>query len=114
VERIAKDKARLHLETRGGSDSLSQVLLVKWWRQFSHEASHFRTVVPFVRLTQGGFGGTTFYAGSWTLVNTHEVATVSGVAAAYRLGAAYPFAEDALALDQFRTYLSVAHGTAYK
>ena len=93
---------------------LAQVLLVKWWRQFSHEASHFRSVVPFVRLAQGSGGGTTFYAGSWTLVNTHEIATVSGLAAAYRLGAKYPFADDKLAADQFKQYLSVSHGASYR
>ena len=94
--------------------TVRQILLVKWWRQFSHEASHFRSVVPFVRLAQGSGGGTTFYAGSWTLVNTHEVATVSGLAAAYRLGAKYPFAGDALAADQFTQYLSVSHGVSYR
>ena len=31
----------------------AKVLLVKWWRQFSHEVSHFLRVVPFVRLIQG-------------------------------------------------------------
>ena len=70
--------------------------------------------MPFVRLAQGSGGGTTFFAGSWTLVNTHEVATVSGLAAAYRLGATYPFAGDALAADQFKQYLSVSHGVAYR
>jgi len=31
----------------------AKVLLVKWWRQFSHEVSHFSRVVPFIRLIQG-------------------------------------------------------------
>ncbi len=94
VDRIARDK----------------ILLVKWWRQFSHEVSHFRRVVPFVRLAQGGGRGSTFFAGAWTLVNTHEVATISGLAAAYRLGAEYPFADDASAARGFDQYLSIAHG----
>lgn len=95
-----------------GALDKTKTLLVKWWRQFSHEASHFRRVVPFVRFIQGGVGGTTLFAGSWTLVNTHEVATISGLAAAHRLGADYPFAHDKLAAEQFATYLSVAHGGA--
>lgn len=86
-----------------------KIVLKKWWRQFSHEASHFRNVVPFVFMIQGSGNGTTFYAGSWTLVNTHEIATISGLAAAYRLGAAYPFGDDLLAASQFDTYLALAH-----
>ncbi len=35
---------------------------------------------------------------------------VSGLAAAERLGAAYPFPEDPLAAKQFDTYLGVCHG----
>ena len=85
------------------------MLLVKWWRQFSHEASHFRSVVPFVRLAQSR---STLFAGAWTLVNTHEVAVVSGLAAAQRLGADYPFADDALAAAQFDMYLRLAHGAS--
>jgi predicted NAD/FAD-binding protein len=89
-----------------------KILLTKWWRQFSHEASHFTWVVPFVRAIQGAKKGTTFYAGSWTLVNTHEIACVSGLAAAYRLGAKYPFDHDKLAASQFDSYLGIAHGAS--
>ena len=107
MDRIAKDK----------------VLLVKWWRQFSHEVSHFRRVVPFVRFTHAAPRGprrggsraappATLFAGSWTLVNTHEVAVMSGLAAAHRLGAPYPFADDADAAAGFDQYLSLAHGVS--
>jgi hypothetical protein len=92
----------------------TKVLLVKWWRAFSHEVSHFRRVVPFVRFIQGSGGGTTLYAGSWCLVNTHEVAVISGLAAAYQLGADYPFADDALATSQFKSFLSLAHGRSMR
>jgi hypothetical protein len=34
----------------------------------------------------------------------------TGLAAAERLGAPYPFAHDQLATQQFDTYLSLAHG----
>jgi len=51
--------------------------------------------------------------GSWTLVNMHEMACVSGVAAAYRLGATYvPF--DDFASDFFKKYLWISHGVRYK
>lgn len=35
---------------------------------------------------------------------------MSGLAAAERLGATYPFPDDPLAAKQFDTYLAVAHG----
>ena len=71
--------------------------------------------MPFARLLQGGGGkkgGATFFAGAYTLANTQEVAVMSGLAAAWRLGAEYPAmcASDAAAAAQFDTYLAVAHG----
>ena len=56
------------------------------------------------------------YAAAWTLVNAHECASLSGMAAAYRLGASYPKAleEDAFALLCFRLYLLLSHGIWYK
>ena len=55
----------------------------------------------------------TLYAGSWTLVNMHEMACVSGIAAAYRLGAEYvPF--DGFAEDLMGKYLGLIHGVWYK
>jgi len=88
-----------------------RVLFSKPWIQFSHTWQHYVRVVPWLRFLQGRQH--TFYAGSWTLANTHEVATISGFAAAYRLGADYPVEGDALALEQFETYLGVVHGRAY-
>merc|ERR1719193_600244 len=62
-------------------------------------------------LLQGG--KRTLYAGSWTVANTHEVAVISGLAAAWRLGARYPFEPDEMARSQFDTYLRVAHGIGH-
>ena len=43
----------------------------------------------------------------------HELACVSGIAAAYRLGADYvPF--DDFATDFFKSYLLLSHGVRYK
>lgn len=86
----------------------SKVLFSKPWVQFSHTWQHYVRVVPWLRFLQGRRH--TYYAGSWTLANTHEVATISGFAAAHRLGADYPLRHDELALDQFQTYLGVVHG----
>lgn len=54
------------------------------------------------------------YIGAYTLFGTHEIAVMSGLAVAERLGAPYPFAHDPLAAQQFDTYLSIAHGTRRK
>lgn len=104
---IFLDRASSALWTVAGIDP-KKILLEKWWRQFAHTWSHFAFVVPFVQFIQGK--QRTYYTGSWTLVNTHEIAIISGLAAAHRLGAEYPFGYDPLAAEQFHTYLSVVHG----
>jgi hypothetical protein len=55
----------------------------------------------------------TQFAGSWTLVNMHELACVSGIGAAYRLGAEYHQFDD-FATDFFGKYMLVSHGIRYK
>lgn len=104
---IFLDKRQQETWTLPGIDR-SKVVLTKWWRQFAHTWKHFAFTVPFVQFLQGCHN--TWYAGAYTLFNTHEIASISGLAAAYRLGAPYPFADDELALHQFQTYLTVAHG----
>jgi len=99
-----KDKARW---TRDEIDP-KRVMLVKWWRQFGHTVRHFTRAVPFWRFVQNK--RRTLYAGSYTMVNTHEIAVISGLVAAYRCGAEYPFADDALASFQFDLYASIIHG----
>jgi len=86
----------------------TKILLKKWWRQFDHSTRHFTRAVPCWRFLQGKHR--TYFAGSHTLVNTHEIAAISGFAAAYRLGAEYPFVDDELAVMQFDLYLSLIHG----
>ncbi|XP_046326111.2 uncharacterized protein LOC124110765 [Haliotis rufescens] len=85
-----------------------KILLKRWWRQFSHSWKHFAFTVPFMRYLQGKKH--TWYCGSYTLINTHEVAVISGLAAAHQLGAPYPFTEDSLAAKQFDHYMMVIHG----
>jgi predicted NAD/FAD-binding protein len=105
---------RDHDEHRWTLDEINpdKVLFSKPWIQFSHTWQHYVRVVPWLRFLQGR--NRTYFAGSWTLANTHEVATISGFAAAHRLGAAYPLSHDELALEQFETYLSVVHGQTLK
>jgi hypothetical protein len=80
----------------------SKVLLVKYWNQFAHSRQHFLRVVPFVRFLQSPFNRRTVFAGAWTMVNTHEAATISGFAAAFRLGAPYPFEKKGFAYNVSR------------
>ncbi|PWY65690.1 FAD/NAD(P)-binding domain-containing protein [Aspergillus heteromorphus CBS 117.55] len=89
----------------------SKIIAEKWWHQFGHNWQHYTRVVPGMMFINGK--NRTLYAGSWTMVNMHEIACISGIAAAYRLGAEYqPF--DDFAEDCFAKYLLVSHGTRYK
>ena len=58
----------------------------------------------------------TRYAASWTLVNAHEVAMISGIAAAVDLGATYPkdLEQDKYAFLSFRLYYLLAYGKWYR
>ncbi|XP_045162098.2 uncharacterized protein LOC123526910 [Mercenaria mercenaria] len=89
-----------------------KIMLKHWWRQFSHTWRHFAFTVPLMRYIQGKRH--TYYCGSYTLVNTHEVAVMSGFSAAYRIGSPYPFDHDSLAKKQFDHYLMVIHGRPRK
>lgn len=64
-------------------------------------------VVPWMWLLNGK--KRTTYAAAWTLVNAHELAVISGMAAAYRLGAEYPkeLEDDPFALLCFRCKLTL-------
>ncbi|KAJ5919390.1 hypothetical protein N7466_010333 [Penicillium verhagenii] len=89
----------------------SKIIGRKWWHQFGHRWQHYLRVVPGMMFINGK--NRTHYAGSWTMVNMHEIACISGIAAAHQLGAPYePF--DDFAEDFFAKYLLVCHGTRYK
>jgi hypothetical protein len=85
----------------------SKIIDKAWWVAFSHTYKHFRHVVPWVWTLQGRMH--TWFAGSWTLFNTHDIAISSGLAAAYRLGASYPFGHSTLATATFDTVLGASH-----
>lgn len=86
-----------------------KVLLERWWRQFAHIWQHFLLTVPLMRFIQKE-NPTIFYAGAYTMFNTHEIACISGLAAAHELGAPYPFEKDSLALKQFDLYMNFIYG----
>ena len=75
-----------------------KIIREDWWHQLCHGWTHYAFVVPWMWLLNGKKHTT--YAAAWTLVNAHELAIISGMAAAYTLGADYP--ED-LEKDDFAT-----------
>ena len=103
---IYLDQARSHLWSIGKLNP-AKILDRAWWSAFSHTYEHFRWVVPWVWTVQGHKH--TWYAGSWTLFNTHDIAISSGLAAAERLGAPYPFTHNEMATATYDTVLAASH-----
>ncbi|KAG8988398.1 hypothetical protein FRB90_002762 [Tulasnella sp. 427] len=100
----------------------AKIIREDWWHQLCHSYTHYLFVVPFLWLVNSTPLFNIFrrqsrikFAGSWTLVNAHEVAVLSGIAAAYSLGAAYPeeLEKDGFALLCFRLYNLLAWGRWY-
>ncbi|ROW12108.1 hypothetical protein VMCG_00046 [Cytospora schulzeri] len=87
-----------------------KIIAENWWHQLGHRWTHYLRVVPLMMFINGK--NSTYYAGSWTLVNMHELACVSGIAAAYRLGADYRKFDD-FAENFFSKYLGLSHGVLY-
>jgi len=86
-----------------------KVIKEKWWHQLGHNWTHYAKVVPWLMFINGK--NHTWFAGSWTLVNMHELAVVSGMAIAYKLGAEYPFEGQDFGFKFFKMYLLLAHGS---
>ncbi|KAL4876001.1 hypothetical protein BJY04DRAFT_223487 [Aspergillus karnatakaensis] len=107
---IFLDKNRQDLWTWDEIDE-DKILGKKWWHQFGHRWQHYVRVVPGMMFINGK--NRTTYAGAWTLVNMHEIACISGIAAAYRLGVDYEHFDD-FAEGLFSKYLLLSHGVRYK
>lgn len=92
----------------------SKIIRKDWWHQLCHSYTHYLFVVPFMMFLQAK--NNTRFAASWTLVNAHEVAIMSGLAAAVDLGATYPedLEHDKFAFLCFRLYYLLAYGKWYK
>ena len=102
-----------HLWTIDEIDA-SKIIRKDWWHQLCHSYTHYLFVVPWMWLLNGR--RRTRYAASWTMVNAHEVAIISGIAAAVDLGARYPadLERDSFALLSFRLYYLLAYGKWYR
>lgn len=84
-----------------------KIIRKDWWHQLCHSWTHYAFVVPWLWSIQGWKSSLrTRFAGSWTLVNAHETACISGIAAAVSLGATYPedLERDRFAFLAFRLY----------
>jgi hypothetical protein len=92
----------------------SKIIRKDWWHQLCHSWTHYLFVVPWMMFLQGRKH--TRFAAAWTLINAHEVAVMSGIAAAVDLGARYPedLERDRFALLSFRLYYLLAYGKWYK
>ncbi|CZT20242.1 related to flavin-containing amine oxidasedehydrogenase [Ramularia collo-cygni] len=88
----------------------SKIIRKDWWHQLCHSWTHYMFVVPWMWLLQGKRH--TRYAASWTLVNAHEVACISGISAAVDLGADYPedLERDKFSFLAFRLYYLLVYG----
>ncbi|KAK3370546.1 hypothetical protein B0H63DRAFT_454710 [Podospora didyma] len=104
-----------NLWTDGEIDE-SKVIRRDWWHQLCHSWTHYAFVVPWLWLLQGAGRKHTRFASSWTMVNAHEVAIMSGLAAAVDLGARYPedLERDKFALLSFRLYYLLVYGKWYR
>jgi hypothetical protein len=92
----------------------SKIIRKDWWHQLCHSWTHYIFVVPWMMFLQGR--KRTRFAAAWTLINAHEVAVMSGIAAAVDLGARYPedLERDKFALLSFRLYYLLAYGKWYR
>jgi predicted NAD/FAD-binding protein len=107
---IFLDWNQRHLWTRSAIQP-AKIIAQKWWHQLGHRWQHYVRVVPWMPLLQGR--RSTWFAGSWTLVNMHELACVSGISVAWRLGAEYEYFDD-FAEDFFQRFVALNHWRWYR
>ncbi|MCY3805433.1 MAG: hypothetical protein OXG91_02940 [bacterium] len=76
-----------------------------------HDVKHVTLLVSLFRFIQGR--RRTWHCGAHTLINSQETCLVSGLAAARRIGADYPF-DDPAARRTFNYYGRVLHGWRFR
>ncbi|KFA69507.1 hypothetical protein S40285_05673 [Stachybotrys chlorohalonatus IBT 40285] len=91
-----------------------KIIRKDWWHQLCHSYTHYLFVVPWMMFLNAKKH--TRFAAAWTLVNAHELAVISGIAAAVDLGATYPedLENDKFAFLCFRLYYLLAYGRWYR
>ena len=84
----------------------------RWWFQHVvHDVKQVTLLVVLFRFIQGR--RRTLHCGAHTLVNSQETCLVSGLAAARRIGADYPF-DDPVARRAFNYYGRILHGWRFR
>ena len=90
----------------------AQKIVGRWWFQHVvHDVRHVALLVPLFRFIQGR--RRTWHCGAHTLINSQETCFVSGLAAATRIGADYPF-DDPEARRTFNHYGRIMHGWRFR
>ncbi|KAE9990062.1 hypothetical protein EG327_001914 [Venturia inaequalis] len=92
----------------------SKIIRKDWWHQLCHGWTHYAFVVPWMWLIQGKKN--TRFAASWTMINAHEIACISGISAAVSLGADYPadLERDKFSFLCFRLYYLLNYRSWYR
>ena len=84
----------------------------RWWFQHVvHDVKQVTLLVSLFRFIQGR--RRTWHCGAHTLINSQETCLVSGLAAARRIGADYPF-DDPVARRAFNHYGRILHGWRFR
>lgn len=86
------------------------VLREDHWYQVGHTVSHFVNCVSRLKTVQGPV---IYFAGSWTLVNSHEVAVMSGIRAAQHvlnMYSAFPAHTFGPVSSAFKAYAKILDG----
>lgn len=86
------------------------VLREDHWLQLGHTVSHFVNCVSKLKHVQGPL---IYFAGSWTLVNSHEVAVMSGIRAAQhvlQLYSTFPSRTFGPMSSSFKAYAQIVDG----
>lgn len=88
------------------ADVIANVLREDHWYQLGHTVGHFVKCVANLHKVQGPV---LFFAGSWTLVNSHEVAVMSGIHAAQLLlrTRAFPVRTFGPPSESYKTYTAI-------
>lgn len=88
----------------------SKVIKRLWFQHVVHDVFHVTVLMKAIQSLQGQRH--TYYCGAHTLINSQEHCFISGMAAARRLGADYPFA-DAEAKKWFNFFGGMIHGMRF-
>ena len=89
-----------------------QKIIGRWWFQhIVHDVRHISWLIHLFRFIQGK--RRTWHCGAHTLVNSQETCLVTGLAAAKKIGADYPF-EDPKARRSFNYYGGILYGWQFK